>query len=384
MAIFSISGIAIGVAAMMIIFSVIAGFEDTFRKQILGVSPHILMHKYPTGVDTPEETISDLKALTPDIIDISPFIFFESIIHSPQAQKGIIVKGIHESAYNMKSHWKNLFIKGQLSSIRKSTIMLGKELAAKLKVDVGDTIKLVRPKTLATHAGQKASVQSFTVGGIFQSGISYTDSKFALLSIATAQKYFGRGERFTGLDISLSDPDLSTDIMKLIYQNFPDYLTRDWKDVNRPMFEALKIERIVMGLICIIIMIVSGVNIITTLIMIIFEKQRQISMIKALGSTRNAIVRIFLYQGIILGTIGAILGTLLGLILLYLLDKYQFIELPVRTYQVSTLPVKYLFHIYPYIGLVAILISAIATIFPAIKAANINPVDGLKRAHLYF
>ena len=162
MAIFSISGIAIGVAAMMIIFSVIAGFEDTFRNQILGVTPHILMHKYPTGVDTPEETISDLKALTPDIIDISPFIFFESIIHSPQAQKGIIVKGIHESAYNMKSHWKNLFIKGQLSSIRKSTIMLGKELAAKLKVDVGDTIKLVRPKTLATHAGQKASVQSFS------------------------------------------------------------------------------------------------------------------------------------------------------------------------------------------------------------------------------
>lgn len=381
MAIFSILGVSIGVASMMVIFSVIAGFEETFKEQILGVTPHILMHKYPTGIDNLQETKKVIKTLDPSVIDVAPFIFFESIIISKVNQKGIFIKGVDPTAYNIQNNFKKIIIAGTLTSMQNDlSILIGNELAKRLKVKLGDTIKLSRPRSFSTHGNdQSAIVKSFTVGAIFKSGISYTDEKIAVLSIKAAQNYYGSPGKVTGLEISLNNPQLSTQVIQLLSNTFPDYLTRDWKQINRPMFEALKIERAVMALICIIIIIVAAVNIITMLIMIIFEKQRQISILKALGATQASIIKIFMTMGLFISCVGSVLGTAVGLGLLFLIEKYQFIQLPARTYQVNTLPVKYLFETYPLINLAAIIICLLATIFPALQAARLKPVSGIKR-----
>ena len=382
MGVFSIVGVAIGVSSMMVIFSVISGFENTFQKQILGVTPHILMHKYPTGIDELNHTTDILLNLDPEIIDATPFILFETIIQSKSAQKGIFTKGDKPDALNLKNFFSPLLYSGKVSELKtqKHTVIIGSELAEKLKVKKGDSVKIIRPRSFATHAGQAMKVKTYEVAGVFKSGISYSDSKIALMSLNNAQRFWGKKNKVTGLEISLNNPNNASQVIRKIDRAFPDYLTREWKKVHRPMFEALKIERAVMALICIIIIIVAAVNIVTMLVMITFEKQRQISILKALGATKFAIIKVFLSIGLVISFLGTLLGIGGGFVLLYVLKTYPFIELPARTYQVSTLPVTYLFSIYPLIALFAVLLCGIATLYPSFQAARVSPISGIKGA----
>ena len=384
----SMAGVMVGVMALVIVLSVMAGFQEDLRAKILGTTSHILVMKFGKGMENANEVINKIKAV-PHVVAASPFIYNQVMLTSETGVSGAVVRGIEpETATTVTDIAKNIK-EGNLSAVSQKKkdkngievpgAVIGKELARNLGLFLGDYINVISPLGTVTPMGMVPKVKRFQVEGVFDSGMYEYDSSLIYVSLKEAQSFFELGNMVTGIEVRTDDIYRAREIGKEIQGSlgYP-FWTRDWIEMNKNLFAALKLEKIAMFVILALIVLVAAFNIISTLIMVVMEKQKDIAILKAMGATSGSIMKIFVIEGTVIGTVGTALGLFGGYISCFLLAKYKFIELPGDVYYISTLPVKMEPMTLLIVSIAALGISFIATIYPAYQAARLDPAEALR------
>jgi len=377
--IFSIGGVAIGVAALLIVLSVMNGFKKDLMNKILGVNAHLMLLKfYNEPIERPDTLISQLTSKMPELKGASPFIYTKMLIKHNSYVDGIVVRGIDQSTLPIVSNIGSKITLGKFN-VKNKGIVLGVDLADKLRAHIGDTITLSTP-----FGGTKAPfgyiphLQDFILNGIYDAGMYEYNSGLAYISIKDAQKFLGM-KGVTGIEFTVNDIYKVREIGKkiILTVGYP-FRTTNWIELNHSLFSALQLEKETMFIILVLIIIVAAFNIISILIMIVLEKTREIGILKAIGVNNKRIKKIFMIEGTLVGFIGTSIGVFLGYILSFLLKKYQFISLPSDVYFIDKLPVHMQISDFVIVAFSAIIISFLATLYPASKAANLDPVEAIR------
>ncbi|MFO8165385.1 MAG: lipoprotein-releasing ABC transporter permease subunit [Thermodesulfobacteriota bacterium] len=376
----SILGIMIGVMALIVVLAVMNGFREDLMKKILGVNSHLLILSYNAGIGD-KETVID-KALKVDgVLSATPFIYSEVMIKHAGNISGAILRGLDPATAGTVINIDSMIKQGSLNVLNTSDqgIIIGSELAKQIGVVPGDNITLVSPIGKLTPLGRVANEDTYTVMALFESGMFEYDSKMAYLSLVDAQDFLSMGDEVTGIELKVNDINKSDKIGKIVQDElgYP-YWTKDWKMMNRSLFSALKLEKVTMFIILIMIVLVGALNIISSLVMLVMEKTRDIAILRTMGASSKSIMSIFIFQGLFVGLIGTFLGLISGSFLCQVLARYQFIKLPPDVYYITTLPVKMEWLDVVSIALAAIVISFIATIYPSWQASKVNPVEALR------
>jgi lipoprotein-releasing system permease protein len=377
----SILGVAVGVAALIIVIAVMSGFDEDLREKIIGTYSHIEIVSDAGVKPSPELVDRILK--TPHVTAISFFLNGQGLVRSGDSVTGVIVKGIVPKDEIRVNRLGDYMKKGSLD-LSGGGIVLGSELAGKLGVSIGDTISLVSPssfdaKALSFPFNFKVEGRNFKVAGIFTSGMYEYDSNLAYIDIADAQKFLGVEGTASGAAVRVDDA-LVVDATKHALQMKlgAHFAVRTWMDLNRNLISALKLEKTVMFIILTLIVIVACFNIGSSLIMTVLEKTRDIGILKAIGSTNLNIMAIFALQGGMIGIFGTFLGAASGLGICWCLKTYKFISLPKEIYYIDKLPVKMDLFDISLIITISILISLVAAIYPAYRASKLDPVEALR------
>ena len=398
----SILGVAIGVASLVVVLGVYNGFTIDIRDKILGANAHIII----TGnFDSPIEEPTSFTQLsttsmlsqnaliilnklqqTSAIIGATPFIYAECMISSPHGVKGLILRGIDpSSAQNVISMLSHL-TKGNLEDLIPKVlgtpdgIIIGNELAQRLNVTIGSRVNLLSPTGQKTSSGFQPRIRPLTVTGIFHTGMFEYDTSLAFISLNAARELLGLPHNYiSGIEVSIHDVYQANYITNQLQQELGhNFSVRSWMDMNANLFAALKLEKIGMFIILAMVVLIGSFSIVTTLIMLVMEKTRDIAILTSMGATSQMIRRIFILQGTIIGIVGTLLGYLLGITLALLLQKYQFIKLPPGVYTIDHLPVLLNWLDIFIIGTSAMLLCFFATLYPAHQAARLQPIEGLR------
>ena len=381
----SIGGVALGVAALIVTLSVMNGFRQDLQSKILGTHAHItLLDKDNAGYAKAIETQERLKEIE-GVVSSAPFIFGQILLRSKKAVQGAHVKGIEPDKTAMVTDIEKQIKEGSLDSLRRGRssqsvrgIILGKEIANNLGIFVGEEILLFSPYTNEVLGGIPR-IEKFQVTGIFDSGMYEYDSSLVYVSLSDAQKLFNMKSGVTGIEVKTDDIYRADDIARSIQEAVGrPYWARSWMVTNYNLFSALKLEKITMFVILVLIILVASFNIISTLILLTIEKTKDIGILKAMGASSKGIMKIFLFEGGIIGILGTLIGGILGVAICRLLDKYQFIKLPEDIYYLNTIPVKVQLRDLTIISLAAIAIGLLATLYPAIKASRLNPCEAIR------
>jgi lipoprotein-releasing system permease protein len=389
----SIAGVTVGVMALIIVLAVMNGFETNLKEKIIGTYAHIVIMKVgQEGMDQYEEVaqrVEDIQGVT----SVSPFIYQQVMLSSESGVFGVVLKGIDPSRAEKVTELAHYVKTGRLQDLKKAQagdapgIILGVELSRHLAVTVNDHLQVVSPLGTLTPMGMMPKAKRFQVVGLFQSGMYEYDNTLAYVSIDSAQKFFTMGNRVTGLELKSDNLYKVKDIAKEIRQRlgFPFY-TRDWMEMNRNLFSALRLEKIAMFIILVLIVLVAAFNIISTLIMVVMEKNKDIAILKSMGAPSRGILKIFVIEGLVIGVVGTALGTILGLLAAFNLEKItDFVEhlfgfkiLSSEVYYIDKLPSQVNPLDVVLIVSTAILISLLATIYPSWRASKLDPAEALR------
>jgi len=384
--ILSISGVMVGVMALIVVIAVMAGFESDLKSRILGVESHIVVMRHGGSFSGKSELIKSIENIR-GVSAASPFVYTQVMLKSSSGVSGAVLKGVDPTSAGriVKNLKADLLKKNEI--IERNTgypnsvpgIILGKELAVNLGVSVSDMVYLISPTGIISPIGHLPSMKQFEVKGLFESGIHDYDGSFAYVNVSDAQKILRMGDTITGIEVRVDDIDLARKISEKIVHDlgFP-YWTRDWTQMNKNLFSALKLEKTVMFIILTLIVLVAALNIASTLIMMVMEKTRDIAILKAMGATDKSIRRIFVFKGMIIGSVGTSLGVCAGYLLCKLLEKYKFIDLPGDVYYITTLPVRLIAFDVLLIASAALAICFLATLYPAHQASKLNPVEAIR------
>lgn len=394
----SIAGITLGVAALIGTVGIMTGFKEDIQAKILGTTAHILVNdRMKESMVDYEEQVKKVAAV-PDVVAATPFIFRQVLLTSPSGVQGIILRGIDPAREGTVTELAHNLQAGNLDDLSKQIkvtipekerepngldtamrpgIILGKELSMRLGVFTGDTLNVVSPVGPVTGASMTPKIRQFVVVGIFQSGMYEYDSSLAYIELGEAQKFFNMGASVTGIEVKVTDVFRAADIARTIEQHLGfAFWARDWMQMNRNLFSALKLEKTMMFLLLVLITIVASFNIVSTLTMIVTEKQREIAILKAMGATRKGIMRIFMLNGLIIGCSGAAIGVPLGYTFLWLIQTFWTFDPTV--YYISRIPVHVLGSDVLLVAGSAILISFVATLYPSLQAAKLDPAAALR------
>ena len=378
----SVGGVAVGVMALLVVLSVMSGFHEDLQKKILGVNAHVVVLNYRGAMPEYKDAVKKLTGDT-DILSSAPFILGQVMVSSGKRAQGVFLRGVEPEAELKTTEIGKFMKEGGLDDLvsKDSTpgIIIGRELASSIGVFKGDLVTILSPVGKIGPLGMLPKVRQFRVAGIFEVGMFEYDSNLVLTDLKAAQEFFDMGDTVTGVQLKLDDiykaPAVRERVQKTL--GFPLY-AKDWMQMNRNLFSALKLEKFAMFIILILIILVASFNIVSTLIMNVIEKKREIAILKAMGATDRGIMNIFILQGLFIGMFGTIAGVAGGYLLCYLLNTYQLIKLPADVYYLSHLPVKTQLFDFLVVSLSAIIISFLATIYPAWQAARINPVEPLR------
>ncbi len=366
----SVLGVAIGVMALIIVIAVMTGFDKDLRDKIVGNYSHITISS-PAGIENNAypDLAKKIKSV-PRVKGVSPYINGQALVKEQDKFFALGVKGIDPLGEPQVTGIDKYIIRGSLEALKDDTVIVGKELAAYLGLRLGSNVLIYSP------LGQQHNLK---VAGIFSSGMYDYDLNLAFTNLKTAQGILGLEDRFSAVAVKLDDlyaaDAVRAQLISLLGFN---YNFKTWMEANQNFFAALKLEKLTMFIILTLIILVASLNIISTLVVMVVEKTKDIGILKAIGMSSAQIRKIFTYQGLLIGTSGIFLGTLAGISICSLLKKYQFIKLPQDIYYIDKLPVSLT---WPDIGLIvaaALGITLISTIYPAIKAAGLKPVEALR------
>jgi lipoprotein-releasing system permease protein len=382
--IISVSGVAVGVTALIIVLAVMSGFEKELKDRILGATGHVHVTSLDGSIADPFSVAGRVRRI-PGVAGASPYIFSQMMISSGAGAAGGVLRGVDVATIGEVTRLPKDIRRGSIEALRRKDpaglpgILLGKELAGNLGVSIGDVVEILVPGGNVTPLGTFPRVTRFRVGGISESGMYEYDATFAYVSLPEAGRLLGMDERGTGIEVKVQDIYSAGKVAARIRSSlgYP-YWAKDWMQSNRNLFSALKLEKVVMFIILVLIVMVAAFNIISTLIMVVMEKTRDIAVLMTMGATRKTIRRVFALEGLIIGIVGTGLGTALGAALCDLLRRYQFIRLPSDVYYISTLPVLLDPANILLVSGSSVLICFLATLYPSAQAARIDPAEAIR------
>ncbi|MCG3121459.1 MAG: Lipoprotein-releasing system transmembrane protein LolE [bacterium] len=382
----SIIGVMIGTAALIVVFSVMNGFESELRARIIGFDSHIKLRAFhDRGVENYREVLDKLKGI-PHIAAAAPYILDKAMIISRERKEGVQIKAIDpelevkvtDLAQNLKSGTVNLGLIEREGERAFPGIIIGYSLADRLNVKLGERVQLLSAAGFdAGSIGSMGTVRTFRVAGYFQSGIYEYDDNVAFISIPEAQTLFELDNKVNGVQFKLTDMEAAPAVADLIEQRMGGYpyTTVTWLDTNRTLFAWMQFQKWIAVIVLSLIIIVAAFNIVSTLIMIVLEKGKEIGILKSLGATKESVMRIFIYQGGVAGVIGGALGALIGYALCQAQIKFQLFKLPPDVYIINALPILMKTLDFILIAGAALVLALLATIYPAYRAAKLDPVQ---------
>jgi len=373
----SLGGITLGVAALIIVLGVMNGFQKDLREKILGVKPHIEIYDktYKPFFDY-QKTVEIVKS-TKGVISATPFVFYPGMIKTVSTTNAVVIWGV-DPALQPRICDADTGILLPVSG-KKPGIILGRELAARLYAVSGDEITIITPIFKTTPLGMLPKFAKYEVAGTFKSGMYEYDATFAYVYLPDAQQLFEIPGRISGIDVKVKDIYNVKEIARELRGNIDNSLgVYDWMVMNKNLFSALKLEKIVMGIMLTLIILVAVFNVLSSLIMLVMRKKKDIGVLRTLGVPESGIMKIFIYQGMIIGLVGTFLGAVTGVTASLLLKKYQFIKLSGEIYYIDYIPVELRLLDLGLIVGVSLLLSLLSTIYPAKQAAKMDPVDAVR------
>jgi lipoprotein-releasing system permease protein len=379
----SVVGVMVGVMALIVVLSVMNGFTADLMSKILGVNSHLLVMSYG-GAFEGYEKVAEKMNDTEGILATTPFIYSQVMVNSHGNASGAILRGLDTRTAGLVVGIEPMIKNGSLSSLDRGheglpAIIVGTELAKQIGVHPGDILTLVSPQGKLTPLGRVPSSREYKVTGLFDSGMYEYDSSLVYVSLKEAQDFLSMGNRVTGIEVKVADIYQADRIGDAVSKKlgYP-YWTKDWKLMNRSLVSALKLEKITMFVILTMIVLVGALNIISTLVMVVMEKNRDMAILRAMGATTKSIMAVFMLQGLLVGVVGTLTGLASGLGICHILEKYKFIKLPSDIYYLSTLPVRVEMADVIFVTLAAVVLSFLATIYPSWRASRLNPVEALR------
>jgi lipoprotein-releasing system permease protein len=376
----SIGGVTLGVAALIIVLSVMNGFETEVRTRILGADAHLRLSTYGDRGVTDWQDAAKTVHSEPHVTGVSPYIFDKGMLRVGKSTEGVMIRGVEPGTLDQVSELSKHVMAGKLAfaSADMPGMIVGRFLAERLGVAIGDTVVLFSPAGM-TSAFSAPAVKKFVITGVFQTGLFEFDDVICYIDIQTAQTLFQRGEKVDGLEIKLDNMFLAADVKTKLEDKFGQpYYVQTWFELRRTLFSWMKIEKWMWTIVLSLVILVAAFNILSTLIMVAMEKRRDIGILKAMGARDRDVARIFSAQGIIVGIVGSILGTLIGFLVCLGQAHYKWVSLPSDIYFLEALPIKMLPLDFILVGVIAVLLSYLGAVYPARRASKLEPVDAIR------
>ena len=382
----SIGGVAIGVMTLIVVIGVMTGFKEDLTGKILGYYSHIVVLKQNEGLDDYERIMRKIEKVK-GVKSATPFTYTQAMLSSKSGSLGVVLRGVDPKTIGKVINIGSNMKEGSLLNLEVTSssatnypgIIIGKELSRNLGIFYGDTVNLISPMGVMTPMGMVPRMKKFKIVGIFESGMYEYDSSFLYISLKNAQDFMNMPGVVTGIEVKTDDIYRVKEIASRIVMDLGySYWTKDWMEMNRNLFAALKLEKITMFIILILIIMVAAFNIVSTLIMVVMEKNKDIAILKSMGATASSIMKIFIIEGLVVGVVGTLLGTIGGYTLGFLLSEYKFIKLPSDVYYISTLPIRIDSVDSILIAISAIGISFLATLYPSWQASRLLPAEALR------
>jgi lipoprotein-releasing system permease protein len=384
----SILGVMIGVMTLNIVMAVMTGFEETLRDRLLGINAHIALVKSGDQLRDYEKLV-ELVRRENGVVAASPSIYGQVMLTAGPRVAGVVVRGVDPDRVNAVIDIQKFMTSGSLQDLKQSQtlrvddrtvslpgLILGSRLANQLGVFPGSPVQVVSPLGSPTAIGVIPKVRRFIVVGIFKTDMSEIDSTLVFMNLSDAQKFFEMEAAATNIEVRVKDVyqarQIADDIQRQL--GFP-YFAEDWSRLWPNLFSALRLEKTVYFLVLLLMVLVGAFNIVSTLIMVVMEKRKDIAILQSMGATRESIRKIFLFKGCVIGVVGTTLGVLLGLTVCLLIEKYRFIELPKDVFLISTVPVRIYLSNYLLVAFASLLVCLLASIYPARQAAKLDPVE---------
>jgi lipoprotein-releasing system permease protein len=386
----AIGAVAAGVASLIIVLSMMTGFREEFQAKILSGTAHLnLLRKDGQNFENPQETVQKLARL-PHIRSASPTLYQRVLIQGTKDTDGAILKGVDMNAPREANEIFQFTVTGDPQALAESdtdaetgatidNLIVGQDLARAIGLKVGDIATIISPQGHLTPVGMSPRYRDFKVAGLFASGLADYDATWAYISIDAARRLTGSEDVVQLIQIKVDDVDEVKPIGSQVLAAMGDEFTvQDWQELNAPIYTALSYEKLLSGIALLIVIGIAALNIITVLIMIVMEKQRDIAVLKSMGATHRSVMLVFMLQGLLIGVVGLLIGVVAGTTFCSLANTRRLIKLPPGAYALDYLP----FHVNAadilVVALVTILISFVSTIYPAWSASRLNPVEGLR------
>jgi lipoprotein-releasing system permease protein len=386
----AIAAVAAGVASLIVVLSMMTGFREEVQAKILSGTAHLnLLRKDGHTIQNPQEVVQKLATL-PHIRSAAPTLYDQVLMMGTKSSTGVILKGVEVSAPREANEVFQFTSEGDPASLAApeidaetgapiDRIIIGQDLAQTIGVKVGDVATVLSPQGHLTPLGMSPKYKDFKVAGRFASGLADYDAAWAYISLDAARRLAGTDDVVQLIQMKVDDVDnvklIGREVIKAMGD---DYTVQDWQELNAPIYTALSYEKLLSGIALLIVIGIAALNIITVLIMIVMEKQRDIAILKSMGSTNRSIMWLFVLQGLLIGIVGLILGSIAGTAFCAFANAKRLIQLPAGAYALDYLP----FHVNAMdiivVALVTIMISLVSTIYPAWSAAKLNPVEGLR------
>jgi lipoprotein-releasing system permease protein len=379
----SILGVMVGVMALLIALALMTGLQGELRDRIVGSSAHVYVFKAGEGIRDSAAEVAKLRQL-PHVSGAAPAVIGQGLLTSAQgAQAPVTIKGVDPSSEPSVTDIRRAMKSGSLEAVRANPegmdgLVLGQDLAHTLGVHVGDTVRLLTPEGTLSPMGLMSRTRTLKVVGIFSLGLYEFDSAYALMDLPVAERLLGKDHPDfvqLRLDDMFSAPTIAANIQEALGL---EYTTQDWADMNRSLFSALKLEKMAISITIGLIVMVAALNIVASLVLLVMEKSRDIAILKTMGSSAASIRRIFMLQGLIIGLLGTTAGAIGGCTLIYILDRYRLIHVPIDVYQISYVPFTLMPLDFVTVIAAAILICFVATIYPSRQASKLDPAQALR------
>ena len=382
---FSVAGVAVGVSVLLTVLAVMNGFENEIQSRIAGTDAHVVLLGATTSGVEGGDTLAARAARQPGVLGAAPFTYAKAMVMHTGHAEGLVVKGVDLAREGQVTTVAG-HIAPPLSNIDDGAtgipgLVLGTDLAVRIDAAVGDTVVLASLSPDQSTMGYAPKLRRFRVQGLFSSGLYTYDSSFGFTSIRGSQNFFDLGDAVTGVEIRLVDMfDAPAAAARLLRASGdPDLRSNNWIELNRNLFTWMKLEKAVMFVILALIVLVAAFNIVSTLFMVVLEKRRDIGVLLTLGARRRLVLQVFLWEGLLIGSLGTGIGAGLGGLIIGLLARYPVVKLPGDVYFIERLPVR------PEAGdFVAVIVAAFtlclaAGFFPAWRASRLDPVEAIRR-----